>query len=855
MPQSSAASQRKRVADTNCCALDTVFVLSCLFLVVSGVASAIIAWFDPTAYNPRWAAGSERLRNAVVPVCHQLAAHPFIHPKVADRLVQYSAALMAAIESLFPAHMAAGAISIVTPVTLLAFACCARGTSAISTRAAVVLGMSSLFSAIIAGLALLSGSAVVWTREWEASALPEPCRQNLTAALASLIAGPNASAWPTEWTMRSTPMELHRQFSSGQLEPPRLDELLACLFPADGMAVAATALGALAVAGVIAATPTEPPAQHCISCARKRHLSGKAARSQSGHRSSATGGGRAHVSSDDDDTDTDSVAKARGARTSLLGFASRLPPTCTYVSCVTPSRVAMLAAIIHTTVSPSTYFPSLVGAEAPSQGSSYPLTLVRSGLAYFVLAFLAWSRAARPSSRVATLATVCGCSTASSQMESRSHQTIMTPKLSSIHAALAPGGASQPALAAKATRTQLQESGETLRAFTGYISHSTRVPLNNSLGAARAVLDDVLTLESSLQRGAGSLRPTWVRGRDLLGPVRSMFEGGGTSLGSSAAGAKDLDIIDAVSMAGVDVFVDHARLTQICANFASNSIKFGAGRPARLVVHLQRRKPGGATRAPKLAAPGYAPAFGSLRYGRPVERSRPAEAPRYTRASIVPNTVADAGPPGQEPTRIPLPALVVPALNELVREVGRRSLAMVPPSSWEASSERDNTTGGPQASGSATSLGHSAFGGSMRAGSSAVHAGSPTSGSRWQPMVLVVQAVDQGVGVEEADRVNLFRAFAQVDAGVGTKGVGTGLGLAVCAALAHAMGGTVGHAPNTVAFGAAGLDEGAHAPPTRRADEDESAPTTRRHQGTRGHSGVPLSSNEGGSSARSDAMD
>ena len=509
--------------------------------------------------------------------------------------------------------------------------------------------------------------------------------------------------------MRSTPMELHRQFSSGQLEPPRLDELLACLFPADGMAVAATALGALAVAGVIAATPTEPPAQHCISCARKRHLSGKAARSQSGHRSSATGGGRAHVSSDDDDTDTDSVAKARGARTSLLGFASRLPPTCTYVSCVTPSRVAMLAAIIHTTVSPSTYFPSLVGAEAPSQGSSYPLTLVRSGLAYFVLAFLAWSRAARPSSRVATLATVCGCSTASSQMESRPHQTIVTPKLSSIHAALAPGAASQPvgsrtwrrssrvrhhpdhncfrcfcrgrgwrrcvrkgrrwkqacisiasaihqpdslttllfvaafahfaismfptgpiasfgrqasipvaitlsvyfpalifllsgviqALAAKATRTQLQESGETLRAFTGYISHSTRVPLNaaqlaadelneditlavedglmnpdaaamleilqNSLGAARAVLDDVLTLESSLQRGAGSLRPTWVRGRDLLGPVRSMFEGGGTSLGSSAAGAKDLDIIDAVSMAGVDVFVDHARLTQVRA--------------------------------------------------------------------------------------------------------------------------------------------------------------------------------------------------------------------------------------------------------------------------------------------------
>ncbi|KAA0151584.1 hypothetical protein FNF29_04508 [Cafeteria roenbergensis] len=465
MPQSSAASQRKRVADTNCCALDTVFVLSCLFLVVSGVATAVIAWFDPTAYNPRWAAGSERLRNAVVPVCHQLAAHPFIHPKVADRLVQYSAALMAAIESLFPAHMAAGAISIVTPVTLLAFACCARGTSAISTRAAVVLGMSSLFSAIIAGLALLSGSAVVWTREWEASALPEPCRQNLTAALASLIAGPNASAWPTEWTMRSTPMELHRQFSSGQLEPPRLDELLACLFPADGMAVAATALGALAV-----------------------------------------------------------------------------------------------AAIIHTTVSPSTYFPSLVGAEAPSQGSSYPLTLVRSGLAYFASIPVA-----------ITL-------------------SVYFPALIFLLSGVI------QALAAKATRTQLQESGETLRAFTGYISHSTRVPLNaaqlaadelneditlavedglmnpdaaamleilqNSLGAARAVLDDVLTLESSLQRGAGSLRPTWVRGRDLLGPVRSMFEGGGTSLGSSAAGAKDLDIIDAVSMAGVDVFVDHARLTQ-----------------------------------------------------------------------------------------------------------------------------------------------------------------------------------------------------------------------------------------------------------------------------------------------------
>jgi len=57
--------------------------------------------------------------------------------------------------------------------------------------------------------------------------------------------------------------------------------------------------------------------------------------------------------------------------------------------------------------------------------------------------------------------------------------------------------------------------------------------------------------------------------------------------------------------------------------------------------------------------------------------------------------------------------------------------------------------------------------------------------------VLVIEVEDSGIGISREQQANLFQAFTQVDATISRRYGGTGLGLALCARLASALGGTI----------------------------------------------------------------
>ena len=62
-----------------------------------------------------------------------------------------------------------------------------------------------------------------------------------------------------------------------------------------------------------------------------------------------------------------------------------------------------------------------------------------------------------------------------------------------------------------------------------------------------------------------------------------------------------------------------------------------------------------------------------------------------------------------------------------------------------------------------------------------------------RPMALRVEVHDLGPGIGSEDKGNLFRPFLRVRSGESIKGVGTGVGLAMCQAHAMALGGSISH--------------------------------------------------------------
>lgn len=55
----------------------------------------------------------------------------------------------------------------------------------------------------------------------------------------------------------------------------------------------------------------------------------------------------------------------------------------------------------------------------------------------------------------------------------------------------------------------------------------------------------------------------------------------------------------------------------------------------------------------------------------------------------------------------------------------------------------------------------------------------------------VIEVIDTGIGIAEADRAGLFQPFVQVDAALNRKYGGAGLGLALALRIARMHGGTI----------------------------------------------------------------
>jgi signal transduction histidine kinase/DNA-binding NarL/FixJ family response regulator len=315
--------------------------------------------------------------------------------------------------------------------------------------------------------------------------------------------------------------------------------------------------------------------------------------------------------------------------------------------------------------------------------------------------------------------------------------------------------------------------------------------LNVSLRAAEEVLSQALQLHHAEQLGHEALRGAWAPLHSIEAKLRSVF-------GSSTV-PPPVFSMDRNSKR-VCAFVDSLAIHRVLSNFVSNAIKFhpraeGESEPSVYGAKVRPRKVSFSqeletkTRRESSSVPIVVRFFlGSLRVvrGEALHASEllwpgGTQASRGGMEAFIEPMTAQSSTMSENPSHVGSS----PSQRILRRDVsGAIQLADATPAAPASFLRRHSLI--LHEDSDATSLG-------MEPEDAPVAAPGVQITGEVLKKLLVIEVEDRGPGIPAVDRKNLFMPFVQISAGESRKGVGTGVGLAMCRSLARAMGGCVGY--------------------------------------------------------------